>query len=88
MVTDDSFEAVSKTKQLAGLLARQDQARKRFLVIVEKMSEGLARASRNISRTAFRATSIVNARDVLTAQGVICTEKALEKLSKERFHAA
>lgn len=70
-----------KTKTLAGLLKRM-QAEGGALVVVEKPSSVLARASRNLPGVTVRPASDLNCYEVLASRRIVVTANAFKQLEE------
>lgn len=78
----DSFEARDgRTAEVAKLL-KKIGAEKRALMVVEKKTENMDRATRNIQNLKLTQATYLNVYDILNADNIIVTKKSLDLIKQ------
>ena len=76
-----SFET-SKTKEMVNLLTKLNIRNNKVLVVVEEFTENVILASRNLPNVKLVMYNEVNAYDLVSADNMLITEAALQKLEE------
>lgn len=82
IVVDDINFATSKTKEMVNLLTKFDIENNKVLVVVSELTENVCLASRNLANVKLIAFEEVNAFDLVSADNLLITAGALEKLEE------
>ncbi len=82
IVLDELTFATPKTKEMVKLLTTLKIADKKVLIVVKEFDENVVLSSRNLGNVAIMETSEVNVLDLVTADYVVMTTDALEKLEE------
>ena len=82
IVVDDINFATSKTKEMVNLLTKFDIENNKVLVVVSELTENVCLASRNLANVKLITFEEVNAFDLLSADNLLITAGALEKLEE------
>ena len=76
-----NFET-NKTKEMINLLTSLNIRNNKVLVVVEELNDNVCLASRNLSNVKLVTFNEVNAFDLVSADNMVITEKALAKLEE------
>ena len=82
IVVDDINFATSKTKEMVNLLTKFDIENNKVLVVVSELTENVCLASRNLANVKLITFEEVNAFDLVSADNLLITAGALEKLEE------
>ena len=82
IVVDDINFATSKTKEMVNLLTKFDIENNKVLVVVSDLTENVCLASRNLANVKLITFEEVNAFDLVSADNLLITAGALEKLEE------
>ncbi len=82
IVVDDINFATSKTKEMVNLLTKFDIENNKVLVAVSELTENVCLASRNLANVKLITFEEVNAFDLVSADNLLITAGALEKLEE------
>ncbi|MEG1222639.1 MAG: 50S ribosomal protein L4 [Bacilli bacterium] len=82
IVIEELTLASSKTKDMIALLELLKIADKKVLVVVDELDENIILASRNLKNIALIEATEVNVLDLLTANVVLMTNDALNKIEE------
>ena len=82
IVVDDINFATSKTKEMVNLLTKFDIENNKVLVVVSELTENVCLASRNLANVKVVTYKEVNAFDLVSADNMLITEAALNKLEE------
>lgn len=82
IVVDDINFATSKTKEMVNLLTKFDIENNKVLVVVSELTENVCLASRNLANVKLITFEEVNAFDLVSADNLLITASALEKLEE------
>ena len=72
----------SKTKEMINLLTSLNIRNNKVLVVVEELNDNVCLASRNLANVKLVTFNEVNAYDLVSADNMVITEKALTKLEE------
>ena len=82
IVVDDINFKTNKTKEMTNLLTSLNIRNNKVLVVVEELNENLCLATRNLANVKLVDYTEVNAFDLVSADNMVITEKALNKLEE------
>lgn len=82
IVVDKIDFATSKTKEMVELLTKLNIRNNKVLVVVEELTENVCLASRNIPNIKLVTFEEVNAYDLVSADNMLITEAAMDKLEE------
>lgn len=82
IVVDDINFVTSKTKEMVNLLTKFDIENNKVLVVVSELTENVCLASRNLANVKLITFEEVNAFDLVSADNLLITAGALEKLEE------
>jgi len=83
LVIVDNFEIeTNKTKDMLNLLTTLNIVNDKVLVVVDELNENVCLASRNLANIKIVTYNEVNTFDVISADKMVVTEKALAKLEE------
>lgn len=82
IVLDELTFTTPKTKEMVKLLETLKVADKKVLIVVKEFDENVILASRNLANIALMETSEVNVLDLVTADVVLMTSDAVERLEE------
>lgn len=82
IVLDELTFTTPKTKEMVKLLETLKIADKKVLIVVKEFDENVILASRNLANIALMETSEVNVLDLVTADIVLMTSDAVERLEE------
>lgn len=82
IVVDDINFATSKTKEMVNLLTKFDIENNKVLVVVSELTENVCLVSRNLANVKLITFEEVNAFDLVSADNLLITAGALEKLEE------
>ena len=82
IVVDYINFATSKTKEMVNLLTKFDIENNKVLVVVSELTENVCLASRNLANVKLITFEEVNAFDLVSADNLLITAGALEKLEE------
>ena len=82
IVVDDINFATSKTKEMVNLLTKFDIENNKVLVVVSELTKNVCLASRNLANVKLITFEEVNAFDLVSADNLLITAGALEKLEE------
>ena len=71
-----------KTREVAALLKKMGLAGRKTLLVMDAYDASVYRSTRNIPTVTTRAAHTVNAHDLLAADALVLTQKALARLSE------
>ena len=72
----------SKTKEMVNLLTSLNIRNNKVLVVVEELNDNIVLATRNLSNVKLVTFNEVNAYDLVSADNLVITEEALQKLEE------
>lgn len=82
VVVDEINFETSKTKEMINLLTNLDIVTNKVLVVVDELTENVCLSARNLANVKVVTTEEVNTFDVVSADNMLITEKALMKLEE------
>ena len=82
IVVDEINFETSKTKEMINLLTNLDIVTNKVLVVVDELTENVCLSARNLANVKVVTTEEVNTFDVVSADNMLITEKALMKLEE------
>ena len=82
IVIDDISFKTNKTKEMTNLLSKLNIAGKKVLVVVPELTENICLASRNLANVKLVDYTEINALDLVSADNMLITESALNKLEE------
>lgn len=82
LVVENIDFKTNKTKEMAQLLSKLNIRNNKVLVVVEELTENICLASRNLPNVKLIRFDEVNAYDVVNADNMLITEKAMAKLEE------
>jgi large subunit ribosomal protein L4 len=81
IVEELSFDS-AKTKEMVNLLEKLALTNKKVLVVVDELTDNVCLASRNLTNVKVITPEEINTLDVVSADNMLITEKALNKLEE------
>ena len=81
VVVDALNVETSKTKEMKAILKELNIAKK-VLIVVDELTDNLILSSRNLSNVLLLSVDEINTYDVVYADTMVITEKALQKLEE------
>ena len=72
----------NKTKDMLSLLTKLNLVNKKVLMVVEELNDNICLSTRNLGNVKVVLPEEVNTYDVINADNMLITEKALEKLEE------
>lgn len=76
----------NKTKDMLSLLTKLNLVNKKVLMVVEELNDNICLSTRNLGNVKVVLPEEVNTYDVINADNMLITEKALEKLEEVLSH--
>ena len=81
IILDELYVKTPKTKDMIKLL-NDIKAPKKTLIVVDELSDNLILATRNIPKVELLEASEINVLDIIGADGLVITKKALEMIEE------
>ena len=82
VVVDSLAVETNKTKDMKAILNALKVADKKILMVVEELNDNLIMATRNLANIVLLETSEINTLDVISADVLVMTQAAAEKLGE------
>ena len=82
VVVDNITMETNKTKDMLALLTKLNLVNKKVLMVVEELNDNICLSTRNLGNVKVVLPEEVNTYDVINADNMLITEKALEKLEE------
>ena len=82
VVVDSITMETNKTKDMLALLTKLNLVNKKVLMVVEELNDNICLSTRNLGNVKVVLPEEVNTYDVINADNMLITEKALEKLEE------
>ena len=82
LIVDDIKFETNKTKEMMQFLTNLNVVNDKVLIVLEDLDENICLSSRNMGNVKVIRTDEINTLDVITADKMIITEKALTKLEE------
>ena len=82
VVVDSLAVETNKTKDMKAILSSLNVADKKILMVVEELNDNLIMATRNLANIVLLETSEINTLDVISADVLVMTKAAAEKLGE------
>lgn len=82
VVVDSLAVETNKTKDMKAILNTLKVADKKILMVVEELNDNLIMATRNLANIVLLETSEINTLDVVSAEVLVMTQAAVEKLGE------
>ena len=82
VVVDSITMETNKTKDMLALLTKLNLVNKKVLMVVEELNDNICLSTRNLGNIKVVLPEEVNTYDVINADNMLITEKALEKLEE------
>ena len=86
VVVDSITMETNKTKDMLALLTKLNLVNKKVLMVVEELNDNICLSTRNLGNIKVVLPEEVNTYDVINADNMLITEKALEKLEEVLSH--
>ena len=86
VVVDSITMETNKTKDMLALLTKLNLVNKKVLMVVEELNDNICLSTRNLGNVKVVLPEEVNTYDVINADNMLITEKALEKLEEVLSH--
>ena len=86
VVVDSITMETNKTKDMLALLTKLNLVNKKVLMVVEELNDNICLSTRNLGNVTVVLPEEVNTYDVINADNMLITEKALEKLEEVLSH--
>ena len=82
VVVENITMETNKTKDMLNLLTKLNLVNKKVLMVVEELNDNICLSTRNLGNVKVVLPEEVNTYDVINADNMLITEKALEKLEE------
>ena len=82
VVVENITMETNKTKDMLSLLTKLNLVNKKVLMVVEELNDNICLSTRNLGNVKVVLPEEVNTYDVINADNMLITEKALEKLEE------
>ena len=82
VVVENITMETNKTKDMLSLLTKLNLVNKKVLMVVEELNDNICLSTRNLGNVKVVLPEEVNTYDVINADKILITEKALEKLEE------
>ena len=82
IVIDNIELKTNKTKEMISLLEKLNIANNKVLIVIDELDENICLSARNLSNIKILLPEEVNTLDLVSADNMLITEKALEKLEE------
>ena len=82
VVVENITMETNKTKDMLNLLTKLNLINKKVLMVVEELNDNICLSTRNLGNVKVVLPEEVNTYDVINADNMLITEKALEKLEE------
>ena len=82
LVVMEKWEQNSKSKALAGVLARLPLEKKKVLIALSREEKSLTRAARNLVRVATIGAAHLNVEDILKAKVLVVSKEGIGEIEK------
>ena len=82
LVVENITMETNKTKDMLSLLTKLNLVNKKVLMVVEELNDNICLSTRNLGNVKVVLPEEVNTYDVINADNMLITEKALEKLEE------
>ncbi len=86
VVVENITMETNKTKDMLSLLTKLNLVNKKVLMVVEELNDNICLSTRNLGNVKVVLPEEVNTYDVINADNMLITEKALEKLEEVLSH--
>ena len=84
IVVDNIEFKTNKTKEMLNLLEKLNIANKKVIVVIDTLDENICLSARNLANVKVLLAEEVNTLDLVSADNMLITQKALAKLEEAR----